>query len=110
MASGAAGGRERADRAADERVGSLLRQSLPTTLVGFAQVGALIAETALVGRFGTEALAAYALVLPFALLMNMMSTGAMGGGVSSAVARTLGAGRQDEAAALIRHSSICLNL
>lgn len=104
MASGAAGGRERADGAADERVGPLLRQSLPTTLVGFAQVGALIAETALVGRFGTEALAAYALVLPFALLMNMMSTGAMGGGVSSAVARTLGAGRQDEAAALIRHA------
>jgi putative MATE family efflux protein len=88
----------------DERIGPLLRQSLPTTLVGFAQGGALIAETALVGRLGTEALAAYALVLPFALLMNMMSTGAMGGGVSAAIARTLGAGRRDEAAALIRHA------
>jgi len=88
----------------DERIGPLLRQSWPTTLVGFAQGGALIAETALVGRLGTEALAAYALVLPFALLMSMMSTGAMGGGVSAAVARTLGAGRRDEAAALIRHA------
>jgi len=89
---------------ADERFAPLLRQSLPTTLVGFAQGGALIAETALVGRLGTEALAAYALVLPFALLMSMMSTGAMGGGVSSAVARALGAGQQQEAAALIRHA------
>jgi len=89
---------------AGERFAPLLRQSLPTTLVGFAQGGALIAETALVGRLGTEALAAYALVLPFALLMSMMSTGAMGGGVSAAVARTLGAGRQEEAAALIRHA------
>ncbi len=88
----------------DERIGPLLRQSVPTTLVGFAQGGALIVETALVGSLGTEALAAYALVLPFALLMGMMSTGAMGGGVSSAVARTLGAGRRDEAAALIRHA------
>lgn len=82
----------------------LSRQSWPTTVVGFAQGAALIAETALVGTMGTEPLAAYALVLPFALLMNMMSTGAMGGGVSSAVARTLGAGRRDEAVALIRHA------
>ena len=88
---------------ASERIGPLLRLSLPTTLVGFAQGGALIAETALVGRLGTDALAAYALVLPFALLMNMMSTGASGG-VSAAIARTLGAGRRDEAAALIRHA------
>jgi putative MATE family efflux protein len=89
---------------ADGRIGALLRQSVPTTLVGFAQGGALIAETALVGSLGTEPLAAYALVLPFALLMGMMSTGAMGGGVSAAIARTLGAGRPDEAAALIRHA------
>ncbi len=85
---------------------ALIAQSIPTTLVGFAQGGALIAETMLVGRLGTEALAAYALVLPFALLMNMMSTGAMGGGVSAAIARALGAGRQAEAAALIRHALV----
>jgi putative MATE family efflux protein len=82
----------------------LIAQSIPTTLVGLVQAVALIAETMLIGRLGTEPLAAYALVLPFALLMNMMSTGAMGGGVSAAIARTLGAGRQGEAAALIRHA------
>jgi len=86
------------------QVTSLLRNSASTTGVGFAQAIALTAETALVGRLGTDALAAYALVLPLALLMNMMSTGAMGGGVSSAVARTLGAGRRDEASALILHA------
>jgi Na+-driven multidrug efflux pump len=43
-------------------------------------------------------------VLPFALLMQMMSTGAMGGGVVSAIARALGAGRRDEASALVLHA------
>ncbi|MBC7781765.1 MAG: MATE family efflux transporter, partial [Proteobacteria bacterium] len=83
---------------------TLLRQSVPTTLIGVAQAVALTLETVLVGRLGTEALAAYALVLPLALLMNMMSTGAMGGGVSSAVARTLGSGRREQASALIVHA------
>lgn len=73
-------------------------------LVGIAQGGALVCETVLAGTLGTDALAAYALVLPFALLMAFMSTGAMGGGVSSAVARALGARRRREAAALVGHA------
>jgi len=73
-------------------------------LVGIAQGAALVCETVLAGSLGTGALAAYALVLPFALLMAFMSTGAMGGGVSSAVARALGAGRRREAAALVGHA------
>ncbi len=73
-------------------------------LVGIAQGAALVSETVLAGTLGTGALAAYALVLPFALLMAFMSTGAMGGGVSSAVARALGAGRRREAAALVGHA------
>lgn len=73
-------------------------------LVGVAQGVALVSETMLAGTLGTGALAAYALVLPFALLMAFMSTGAMGGGVSSAVARALGAGRRREAAALVGHA------
>jgi Na+-driven multidrug efflux pump len=43
-------------------------------------------------------------LLPFALLMQQMSTGAMGGGVVSAVARALGGGRRDEASALVAHA------
>jgi putative MATE family efflux protein len=84
----------------------IVRLAVPTTLIGFAQALALTAEMAIVGRLGTEALAAYALVLPFVLLMGMMSTGAMGGGVTSAVARALGAGRREEASALVRHALV----
>jgi O-antigen/teichoic acid export membrane protein len=85
-------------------IGTILRLAWPTTVISLMQAVALVAETTLVGRLGTEALAAYALVLPLSLLMGMMSTGAMGGGVTSALARTLGAGRLDEARALVLHA------
>ncbi len=51
-----------------------------------------VAETSYIGRLGTVPLAAIALVFPFAMLTQMMSAGAMGGGVSSAISRALGAG------------------
>jgi putative MATE family efflux protein len=38
--------------------------------------------------------------------MQMMSAGAMGGGVSSAVARALGAGRRDDADAVVLHALV----
>ncbi len=89
---------------------SILRQILrlagPTTTVAVFQVAAQLTETWLAGQLGIAALAGYALALPFLLLMYMMSAGAMGGGVSSAVARTLGAGREDEASALVLHALI----
>src|SRR5258707_7851441 len=50
-------------------------------------------------------LAGVALVFPFFLLMQTMATAAMGGGVSSAVARALGAANQDDANALIWHGA-----
>ena len=46
------------------------------------------------------------LVFPGLMLMQMMSAGAMGGGVSSAVARALGAGRRDDADALVLHALV----
>ena len=49
-------------------------------LVTFVQAIAQTAEAALIGRLGTEALAGYALVLPLLMLLQMTSTGAMGGG------------------------------
>ena len=45
-----------------------------------------------------------ALVFPVVMLMQMMSAGAMGGGISSAVARALGAGRRADAEALVLHA------
>ncbi len=44
------------------------------------------------------------MVLPFALLLQQMSAGAMGGGVVSAVARAIGGGRPAEASALVLHA------
>ena len=76
----------------------------PTTLAVALQVIAMLAETWLAARQGTLALSAWAVVMPFTQLMGQMSAGAMGGGVVSAVARTLGAGKRQEAAELVAHA------
>src|SRR4051812_18158713 len=45
-----------------------------------------------------------ALVFPGFMLMGMLSAGALGGGISSAIARALGGGRHDDANALVLHA------
>ncbi len=84
----------------------ILVLAAPTTLGAAMQSACMLAETWLAARQGTAALAGWAVVLPFSLLLGMMSTGAMGGGVSSAVARALGAKKPDEASQLVRHALI----
>jgi putative MATE family efflux protein len=69
-----------------------------------AQSSVGLIETYFVGKLGTEALAGVALVFPLVMLMQMMSAGAVGGGISSAVARALGAGRRADADALALHA------
>lgn len=83
---------------------TLLRFAAPTIVVVTVQAFVGVLETYFVGFLGTEALAGVALVFPVVMLMQMMSAGGMGGGVSSAVARALGAGRRAEADALVAHS------
>src|ERR1700712_158430 len=85
---------------------TLLRLALPNmvAMVGTALVA--VPEPSYIGRLGTEPLAAIALVFPFAMLTQMMSAGAMGGGVSSAISRALGAGNRDRAATLALHAAI----
>ena len=78
----------------------------PTSLVAFLQAGSQLIETWLAARQGTEALAGWAVVLPFALLLQQMSAGAMGGGVVSAIARALGAGKREDASSLVMHAVI----
>jgi hypothetical protein len=51
-------------------------------------------ETYFVAKLGTDALAGMALVFPVLMPMQMMSGGAVGGGISSAIARALGARRR----------------
>ncbi|MCK8785539.1 MATE family efflux transporter [Roseomonas sp. NAR14] len=97
-----------ASMASPAPVRELLRRILalaaPTGLVSLLQVAGQLIETWLAARQGTAALAGWAVVLPFALLLQQMSAGAMGGGVVSAVARSLGAGRREEASALVLHA------
>jgi putative MATE family efflux protein len=83
---------------------SILRLAGPTMAVMVAQAGVSIAETAIVGRLGTEALAGFALVFPVMMLMTMMAAGGIGGGIAAAVARALGAGRRGDAGALVPHA------
>lgn len=83
---------------------AIVRLAAPTSLVALLQIIAQLAETWIAARQGTAALAGWAVVLPFALLLQQMSTGAMGGGVVSAIARALGAGRTQEASALVLHA------
>src|SRR3978361_1587856 len=78
---------------------TLLKLALPNTIAMLGTALVAVAETSYIGRLGIEPLAAIALVFPFTMLTQMMSAGAMGGGVSSAISRALGAGDRDGAAA-----------
>jgi putative MATE family efflux protein len=93
----------------DPIVPMLLRMAWPNILIMLAQASTGLIETWWVSRLGTDALAGMALVFPPVMLMGMISGGAMGGGISSAVARALGAGRHDDADALVLHA-VVINL
>ncbi|RTL62585.1 MAG: MATE family efflux transporter [Hyphomicrobiales bacterium] len=83
---------------------TLLRLTVPNLIAMSVTALVAICETAYVGILGTVELAAIALVFPMVMLMQMLSSGAMGGGVSSAVSRALGAGDVPRAAALALHA------
>src|SRR5260370_863248 len=71
---------------------TLLKLAIPNTIAMFGSTLVAVAETSYIGRLGTEPLAGIALVFPFVMLTQMMSAGAMGGGVSSAIGRGFGLG------------------
>jgi putative MATE family efflux protein len=85
---------------------TLLRLTLPNLAAMLVIAAVSICETAYVGILGTTQLAAIALVFPMIMLMQMLSAGAMGGGVSSAIARALGAGDIERADALASHAAV----
>src|SRR5207237_2857122 len=85
---------------------TLLRLAFPNVLAMSATVVVGIAEISYIGILGTEPLAAMALVFPFAMLTQMMSAGAMGGGVSSAISRALGSGDRKRAETLALHAGM----
>ena len=85
---------------------TLIRLAAPNIVVMLAQTSVGMVETYFIGKLGTAPLAGVALAFPVVMLMQMMSAGAMGGGMSSAIARALGAGRRDDASALALHALV----
>jgi putative MATE family efflux protein len=83
---------------------TLVRFALPNMGAMLATALAAIAETTYVGKLGVASLAGMALAFPMVMLQLMLSGGAMGGGVSSAVSRALGAGDGARANALAVHA------
>ncbi|HET7197086.1 MAG TPA: MATE family efflux transporter, partial [Burkholderiales bacterium] len=82
----------------------LLRLSAPGVLLVAFQSLVSISDSYFVGRLGTTPLAGLALVFPLVMLLQMTSSGAMGGGVSSAIARALGSGNAAAARRLAVHA------
>lgn len=86
-------------------VPTLLRLAAPNVLVMLVQASTGLIETYFIAGLGTDALAGMALVFPLVMTIQMISAGAMGGGIMSAVSRTLGADRRQDANALVWHAS-----
>jgi putative MATE family efflux protein len=82
---------------------TLLRLAAPGVTVMLLQAGVGTMDAVFVGWLGAEALAGVSLVYPLLMLMQTMSAGGMGGGIASAVARALGAGRRRDADRLAAH-------
>jgi Na+-driven multidrug efflux pump len=83
---------------------TLLRLSAPNVLNLLAFVGMITFDGFFLGRLGTDALAGASLAFPFVMLSLQATNSGMGNGVSSAIARALGAGRRDRADALVFHA------
>lgn len=85
---------------------TLLRMAWPNLLMMLAQASTGLIEMWFLAKLGTEVLAGVAVVVPVLMLMQNMSQGALGGGISAAVARALGAGDAALADALARHALV----
>src|SRR5215213_5174486 len=85
---------------------TLGRLAAPGIALALFQTAVAVADTHFVGRLGTDALAGLALVFPMVMLLQMASAGAMGGGVSSAIARARGAGNEAAVRKLVSHALV----
>src|SRR5258708_11954597 len=85
---------------------TLLRLSAPNVLNLLAIAGMITFDALFLGRLGADALAGVSRAFPFVMLIQHAANGGVGGGVSSAIARALGAGRRDRADALVHHTFV----
>ena len=68
-------------------VPTLITLAAPNVALALMQALVSVTDAYFIGQLGTAGLAGVALVFPIVILMQMMSAGAMGGGVSSAIAQ-----------------------
>ena len=83
---------------------TLLRLAAPNILNFLAFVGVIVFDGYFLGRIGTNALAGASLAFPFVMLVLQTTNSGMGAGVTSAIARALGAGKRDRANELVFHA------
>ncbi len=83
---------------------TLLRLAAPNVLNLLAFAGVITFDGFFLGRLGTNALAGASLAFPWVMMVLQTTNSGMGVGVSSAVARALGAGRRERADALVFHA------
>jgi putative MATE family efflux protein len=87
-------------------VPTLLRLAVPNVLNLLAIAGLITFDGLFVGRLGPDALAGVSLVFPWVMLMQHGAASGMGGAVSSAIARALGAGKKERANDLAVHAFV----
>jgi putative MATE family efflux protein len=87
-------------------VPTLFRLAAPNVAVMVVQAGISTFDAFILGWLGADALAGVALAFPVLMLLQTMSAGGMGGGVASAIARALGAGRRRDGDALVAHALV----
>jgi putative MATE family efflux protein len=78
-------------------VPTLLRMAVPNALVMFSQMAIGLVEVYFLARLGVDVLAGASLVFPMLSLVGALSQGAVGGGVVTAIARSLGRGDRNRA-------------
>ncbi len=83
---------------------TLLRLAAPNILNLIAFVAVITFDGFFLGKIGTDALAGASLAFPWIMLVLQTTNSGMGAGVSSAVARALGAGKRDTADKLAFHA------
>ena len=84
----------------------LIRMASPNALAFLVQSSVSMTEVWYVGQLGPISLAAMALMFPWLMLMQMLANGAIGGGVTGAIARALGANEKVQAEQLIWHALV----
>src|SRR3954464_13657920 len=83
---------------------TLLRLAAPNVLNLLAFVGVIVFDGFFLGRIGTDALAGASLAFPWIMLVLQTTNSGMGAGVSSAIARALGAGQREGAGKIVFHA------